>query len=1104
MDLFPQIKAEYIPWLKLWLVAFMLVFFAKAYEHYYLVLGHDHGHFLQKECQQDILNLEKSHLRILKEIPKFKDDYSELQHLLAQLDQYLNTNSEFIDEYLLVCSGDKLIYWNKDESYYDRNWCPCSADEGKGFFEEEGKIYYGLKSEVNLADTKLCITHYKRILSNVSTPENFQLTSNKVEKNQLKLTDSKGKTIGYISNAGEALSTQYSNILLCIYLIILLALYYPFHIFSKSFFNSKNYSWGILTWFVGLLMSISISQWMIHNTEFYDSFLTHSKIITVLKDYTLFEFLVLTGLIFHLAYLFNKYYLIIHFENNLANSKNKWIIPLFNYLSILLGIAIYCSSFKSVFCNSNFYFDLDRLVFMPLENYFLLFCLILLLLSIFLISHKLNLSTISFDIPFRSRIIIQVTAFVLFSFLYPYLNLDISIGTFLISSIIFILLQDFFIDYRQNNILWLISWILVISFLTSGLVFHYQNIKNRIIKSELTDSLHSFNYSSIDSTENTSSQALTNLIRLANEKNIELFIYEDAILKYSKNFKYPDYLWAKRSLGSNTKVNVQLNNNEYQLVYVKPNYIIILGHPIPSIIKAVSLFSYLFSALILLSYLLSLLNQKYKILPHSLQFQINDRPSLRNRIQFYVILSIVISFLAIAFITVFFTKKSEEEITKESINNKLKYFSSMLEQSITNITNSSDASLIIENQIKKSYSLFDYRIQYFENQGYEIPLLKNVDQSLSKIKLCDPIFYFNYSKSVQEIVSNKYLDQNAQLRIAALKNIFLNNQKIGTIKMSTSLASSTSGDSRLTNLINTLLNIYVFLFLISASLATFLANSITAPLEVLSKRLKQMRLGKKNESLEWSGQDEIGELIQDYNKMVLQLDESVELLAKTERDSAWREMAKQVAHEIKNPLTPMKLNIQYLQHQIKAGNINITELAGSVSESLLEQIDGLTKIATEFSNFAQMPKAQNERVLINDLISSVHDLFRKRDDIDILLTIPIDELFVFCDRTQLVRVLNNLINNSIQAIPDGRRGKININLSQKANRAIISIQDNGIGIPAEMHDKIFLPNFTTKTSGTGLGLAMCQQIIESLNGFISFDSEIDIGTSFFVHLQLMK
>ena len=313
-----------------------------------------------------------------------------------------------------------------------------------------------------------------------------------------------------------------------------------------------------------------------------------------------------------------------------------------------------------------------------------------------------------------------------------------------------------------------------------------------------------------------------------------------------------------------------------------------------------------------------------------------------------------------------------------------------------------------------------------------------------------------------------------------------------------------SSNNRLAVLINTLLNIYVFLFLIAASLATFLANSITSPLEILRNKLREIRLGKSNETLEYPGQDEIGELIQDYNNMVGKLDESATLLAKSERDTAWREMAKQVAHEIKNPLTPMKLSIQYLQQMIKNNAANIPEMADKVSKTLLEQIDGLTKIATEFSNFAQMPKAENEKLLLNDIVSSVHDLFRKREDIDINLFVPIEEQYIYFDKNQIIRVLNNLINNAIQAIPEDRRGKIDISLEQKQKFTLIKIKDNGIGIPDSMKEKVFLPNFTTKNSGTGLGLAMCQQIIESANGKLYFTSVQNIGTIFFVELPIIK
>ena len=200
----------------------------------------------------------------------------------------------------------------------------------------------------------------------------------------------------------------------------------------------------------------------------------------------------------------------------------------------------------------------------------------------------------------------------------------------------------------------------------------------------------------------------------------------------------------------------------------------------------------------------------------------------------------------------------------------------------------------------------------------------------------------------------------------------------------------------------------------------------------------------------------------------------------------------------------MKLSIQYLQQMIRSKSDNVPEMVEKVSNTILEQIDGLTKIATEFSNFAQMPKAENEKLLLNDIVSSVHDLFRKREDIDINLFVSIEEQYVYMDKNQIIRVLNNLINNAIQAIPEDRRGKIEISLEQKNKYTLIKIKDNGVGIPEAMQEKVFLPNFTTKNSGTGLGLAMCQQIIELSNGKLYFTSVENIGTIFFVELPLIK
>jgi nitrogen fixation/metabolism regulation signal transduction histidine kinase len=298
--------------------------------------------------------------------------------------------------------------------------------------------------------------------------------------------------------------------------------------------------------------------------------------------------------------------------------------------------------------------------------------------------------------------------------------------------------------------------------------------------------------------------------------------------------------------------------------------------------------------------------------------------------------------------------------------------------------------------------------------------------------------------------------------------------------------------------------VYVFLFLIAGALAIAIGNSITKPLAILSKKLKEFKLGKTNKVLDWDTKDEIGNLINEYNLLTEKLDESVNILARTERDVAWREMAKQVAHEIKNPLTPMKLSIQYLEKSVKSNPEAATGMIERVSATLIEQINNLNQIANEFSNFATMPKASNEKIIINEIVEAIHDLFRKREDMDIQMTEPIDDLFVFADRNHLVRILNNILKNAIQAIPTDKKGIIKMSLSKIGDMAVISVKDNGTGIPEHMKDKVFTPNFTTKSSGTGLGLAISANMIESFNGTIYFETEDGVGTEFFVEIPLMR
>lgn len=301
-----------------------------------------------------------------------------------------------------------------------------------------------------------------------------------------------------------------------------------------------------------------------------------------------------------------------------------------------------------------------------------------------------------------------------------------------------------------------------------------------------------------------------------------------------------------------------------------------------------------------------------------------------------------------------------------------------------------------------------------------------------------------------------------------------------------------------------LLNTYVFLFLIGFVIAISLSDYIRTPLIELGNTLKAVKLNKDNKKIQWIGNDEIGDLINEYNGMIEKLQDNASLLAQTERDNAWREMSKQVAHEIKNPLTPMKLSLQHLEFSIQAKRPNIEELTRKMCHTLMAQVENLKQIADEFSNFGSLPKTNNEKVILNDIVETIHDLFRKRGDMEIKLIEPIDDIGAYADKNHLLRVLNNLVKNSIQAIPSDRKGIIELKLWKEENKAIIRVRDNGIGIPSEMQSKIFKPKFTTKSSGSGLGLAIAANMIDSIGGTLYFESTEGKGSDFFVELPLIR
>ncbi len=300
-----------------------------------------------------------------------------------------------------------------------------------------------------------------------------------------------------------------------------------------------------------------------------------------------------------------------------------------------------------------------------------------------------------------------------------------------------------------------------------------------------------------------------------------------------------------------------------------------------------------------------------------------------------------------------------------------------------------------------------------------------------------------------------------------------------------------------------MVNIAIVVIVLAFILSGLMAERVTKPLQMVNEKLQKMHFGGKNEKIVYKYKDEIGVLVQEYNNMVDKLDASIVQLARSERENAWREMARQIAHEIKNPLTPMKLNIQFMLRSLQMEEPEkFKQRFRDVSGMLIEQIDNMAAIASAFSDFAKISVTHNDVFGIDELVRNCTLLFR--NNVDVLECEADSGVKVFADKEQLRRVMINLLKNAEQSIVAGRRGEIKVMVRQVESKVEIRVKDNGCGIPREVRKKIFEPNFTTKSSGSGLGLAICRKIVEGVGGEIGFTTEINVGTEFFVVLDCFR
>ncbi|MDD5569860.1 MAG: HAMP domain-containing sensor histidine kinase [Bacteroidales bacterium] len=482
------------------------------------------------------------------------------------------------------------------------------------------------------------------------------------------------------------------------------------------------------------------------------------------------------------------------------------------------------------------------------------------------------------------------------------------------------------------------------------------------------------------------------------------------------------------------------------------------------------------------------------------------RANFKFRIQITTILIVLISLVIIGISSTYYILNLFENKNYENIKEKIHSISIELEHRISDVTSiPPNMNDYISELLIKYSNVYFIDINLYDPMGNLIASTrpKIFNEGLIGEKI-NPVALGELSINQKTLFINDENIGNMKYISAYIPFKNNNNKTIAYINLPY-FSKQNEARKELSTFIVALINIYVLLFTLAIVVSLFVSNYITMPLQFIKMKMSRVKFGRKNENIEWKSEDEIGNLINEYNRMIKELERSAKMLAKSERESAWREMAKQVAHEIKNPLTPMKLSVQYLEKAWKDKAQNFDERLQKFTKTMIEQIDNLSAISSEFSDFAKMPHTYSEKIEISEIINNILDLYKNIENQEIIFSKQKEkEYFINGDRSQLQRILTNLINNAMQAIPFNKKGIISIELYEKDNMIIIKITDNGTGIAKGQLNKIFSPNFTTKTGGMGLGLAIVKSIVENLNGKIWFETKENEGTSFYVEFTKIK
>ena len=541
-------------------------------------------------------------------------------------------------------------------------------------------------------------------------------------------------------------------------------------------------------------------------------------------------------------------------------------------------------------------------------------------------------------------------------------------------------------------------------------------------------------------------------------------------------------------------------NYKHYKVLTSNNDILIVSRPVERLSSKMISFSSLF---LLFAFTFMLLT--FAIYGSSLRqrFSLN----FRARLQLFFMIALSSILVTTALIIMFYAEKNSTDRLQDELNEKAHSVLIELQHKLSDHTsldnvNEEDLELLLQKFSLVFFSdinLYDKegriiassRPQIFE-QGF---LSEMVNPRAYEEIFVDNLLYFNCTENIGDL---EYYSSYLPLMLT-------NGEPAGIINLPY-FARHKEQRRSFRFLLFTFINLFVILGIIGTIIAIFYSRILTKPLTELQKSIANIRIDMHNAKIEWQSDDEIGQLINEHNKMVDKLEASAEILKHSEREIAWREVARQIAHEIKNPLTPMKLNIQYLEKSYRENDAEFSAKLSDISKTLIQQIDTLDKVAETFSDMAKTNIRNFKEIELKEIIEASVKLFDTSNNIsfEIINEDSKAEYFTKGILKEINQIFNNLLKNSVEAIGSKEDGRILIELSKGDAYHTIRISDNGSGVPENMTDMVFTPYFTTRSKGTGLGLAIVKTIITNMGGNIKLESTNSEGTTFILKFLKTK